>query len=148
MPDFVANGKALLEADATLLALATGGIWDWDETGRKGINRSNTLTTAAFVNGMIQPCLLLKLRTDLPFGEIGDDAEQVTGARAMLEVWGYQDSGYASIRGMLDRVYSLWQGKRLGGYVCRWAGDFQLPRDIEMDACVERAEYAVIYLRS
>lgn len=149
MPDFVANGKALLEADtANLVLLATGGIWDWDETGRLGINRSNAATATAFTNGIIKPCLLLKLRTDLPYGEIADDVEQVSGARAMLEVWAYHDSNYAAIKAMLDRVFTLWQGKRLGGAVCRWAGTYQLPRDIELDACVERADFAVVYVKS
>lgn len=152
MPDFVANGKALLLADTVpvtgLVAIATGGIWDWDATGRLGINRSNAATTTAYSGGIIKPCLLLKMRTDLPFGAVADDAEQVTGARAMLEVWAYQDNGYATIKSMLNKVYSLWQGKRLGGYVCRWAGDFELPHDTDMDANVTRADYAVTYLRT
>ena len=149
MPDFVANGKALLEADSgVLVPLATGGIWDWDETGRLGINRSNAATAAAFTSGIIKPCLLLKLRTDLPYGEIADDVEQVSGARTMLEVWGYHDSSPNAIKAMLDRTYTLWQGKRLGGYVCRWAGTYQLPRDIQLDANVERSDYAVFYVKS
>lgn len=149
MPNFVATAKALLEADTSnLVALATGGIWDWDETGRLGINRSNAATSAAFTNGIIKPCLLLKMRTDLPFGEIGDDVEQVAGGRYMMEVWGYQDGGYNTITSMVDRVYTLLQGKRVGGVVCRWAGNYQLPRDIELDANVERVDYEIIYVRS
>lgn len=143
----LANAKTLLEADATLLALATGGIWDWDETGRMGINRSSATTAAAFTNGIIKPCLLLKLRTSVAFGDIADDVEQVTGARDMLEVWAYQDQGYSTIKSMLARVYTLLQGKQLGGFVCRWAMDVQPLRDIEMDANVERADYAVFWLR-
>lgn len=140
--------KTLLEADATLIALATGGVWDWDETGRMGINRSNTLTSAAFTNGIIKPCLLLKLRSSVPFGDIADDAAQVVSARDMLEVWAYQDAGYSTITSMLNRVYTLLQGKQVGGFSCRWQFKAQPPRDIEMDANVERDDYAVVYLRS
>lgn len=147
MSNTLANAKTLLEADATLLALATGGIWDWDETGRMGINRSNATTAAAFTSGIIKPCLLLKLRSSVPFGEIADDPAQLVSARDMLEVWAYQDGGYSTIKSMLARVYTLLQGKQLGGFACRWAMDIQPTRDIEMDANVERADYAVVYLR-
>lgn len=148
----VANAKTLCEADTTpttgLVALATGGIWDWDETGRMGINRSNTLTSAAFTSGgIIKPCVMLKLRSSTPFGEIADDAAQVTGAREVLEAWVYQHSGYATIRSMLDRVYHVLQGKQLGGFECRWIGDLEPPRDIDMDASVVRAAYEVFILR-
>lgn len=139
------SAKTILEADSTLLAIATGGVWSWDETGRMGINRTNT--TGAFTNGIIQPCLLLKLRSSVPFGGIADDVTQKTSARDMLEVWAYQDSGYSTIKSMLDRVYTLLQGKRVGGVSCRWAGNTQPLRDTEMDANVERSDFAVIFLK-
>lgn len=146
MPITLASAKTLLEADATLLALATGGIWDWDETGRMGINRTNT--PAAFVNGIIQPCLLVKLASSVPFGEIADDAAKLVSVREMLEVWAYQDAGYATIKSMLDRVYTLLQGTQLGGFSCRFAQKVQPAfRDTEMDACVEYDRYAVITLK-
>lgn len=149
MSSTLSSAKTILEADTgNLVALATGGIWDWDETGRMGINRSNAATSAAFTNGIIKPCLLLKLRSSVPFGDIADDAAAITGGRDMLEVWAYQDSGYSTIRSMLDRVYTLLQGKTLGGFVCRWAGDLQPLRDTDMDANVERSDYSVVWLRS
>lgn len=149
MSTTLANAKAILEADTgNLVTLATGGIYDWDETGRMGINRSNAATAAAFSGGIIKPCLMLKLRTSVPFGDVADDAGRITGARDMLEVWAYQDSGYATIKLMLARVYTILQGKRLGGYVCRWALDVQPLRDMEMDANVERSDYSVVWLKS
>jgi hypothetical protein len=135
--------KALLEADATLLAIATGGVWDWDETGRMGINRTNT--AAAFTSGIIKPCLLLKLRTSVPFGGIADDASRIVSARDMIEVWAYADNAFTAITSMLDRVYTLLQGQRLSGGKCRFAGSFQPPRDQEMDAFVQRDDYAVVF---
>jgi hypothetical protein len=145
----LANAKAILEADTgNLVLLATGGIWDWDETGRLGINRSNAATATAFVNGIIQPCLMLKLRSSVPYGGIADDSERIVTARDMLEIWALQDSGFATIKSMLGRSYTLLQGEPLGGFVCRWALTVQLPRDIEADANQERADYAVVYTRS
>lgn len=149
MSSTLSDAKTILEADATLLALATGGIYDWDETGRMGINRSNSATSAAFSNGIVQPCVLLKLASSVAFGEVADDAAKVTGARDVLEVWAYQDSGYATMTSMLDRVFTLLQGQQLGGFVCRWTQKVRPPvRDIEIDANVEYDRYAVVWMRS
>lgn len=148
MSTTLASAKTLLEADGTLTALATGGIYDWDETGRMGINRSNSATSAAFTSGIIKPCLLLKLRTSVPFGGIADDPGQIVTARDMLEVWAYQDNAYSTIKSMLARVYVLLQGKQVGGFVCRWAMSVEPPRDIEMDANLQRDDYSVITFKS
>lgn len=149
MSSSLSSAKTILEADVTLLALATGGIYDWDETGRMGINRTNSTTSAAFSSGIIQPCLLLKLSVSAPFGEIADDAAAITGARDVLQVWAYQDSGYATITSMLDRVFTLLQGQQLGGFVCRWLRKVQPSiRDIEMDANMEHDDYEVFWKRS
>lgn len=151
MSDILANAKAILEADTgafNLVALAEGGIWDWNETGRMGINRTNTLTAVAFSGGILQPCLLLKLRSGVPFGGIADDEATIVSARDMLEVWAYQDNSFLRIKPMLDRVYTLLQGKQLGGFSCRWAMNIQPTRDTELDAFVERSDYAVVWLKS
>ena len=149
MSSSLSSAKTILEADATLLALATGGIYDFDETGRMGINRSNSATSGAFVNGVVQPCLLLKLSVSTPFGEVADDAAKVTGARDVLQVWAYQDNGYATMTSMLDRVFTLLQGQQLGGFVCRWLRKVQPPiRDVDIDANIERDDYEVFWMRS
>lgn len=148
MTTTLASAKTILEADSTLLTLATGGIYDFDETGRMGINRTSSATSAAFTNGIIKPCILLKLASSVPFGDIADDSSQIVSVREMLEVWAYQDNGYSSIKSMLDRVYTLLQGKRVGGVSCRFAQKVQSPvRDIELDANVEYDRYAVIALK-
>jgi hypothetical protein len=148
MSTTLSSAKAILEADSALLALATGGVYDFDETGRLGINRTNAATSSAYSSGIIQPCLLLKLRSSVPFGGVADDSQRIVSARDMLEVWAYQDNGYSTIKSMLDRVYTLLQGQRVGGVSCRWAMDLQPLRDAEMDANVGRADYAVVFLRS
>lgn len=145
----VTSAKTILEADATLLALATGGIYDYDETGRMGINRTNTATSAAFVNGIIQPCILLKLRTSVPWGEINDDATQTVSMREVFEVQFYADNAYTVIESMRARVFALLHAKQLSGtFICRFAGNFYSPRDIEMDSFVLRSDYAVVLKRN
>jgi hypothetical protein len=139
----LSSAKTILEADATLLATATGGIWSYDETGRQGLSR--TITPAAFdSNGVIRPCILLKMRDAIPDGQLADDASQTVSLREMLEAWFYQDTGYAAIETMRDRVYVKLQAVQLTGtYGCWWAGDIRGARDTELDASVERADYLV-----
>ncbi len=140
--------KAILEADATLLATATGGVWSFDETGRLGLSR--TLTPAAFDStGRIKPCVLLKVRSRGPFGGIADGGSQFVATREVLEVWLYEDTGYANIDIMRDRVFTLLHNVQLSGsFACLWEWDVRGARDTDLDASVERSDYAVIGKRS
>jgi hypothetical protein len=140
--------KAILEADGTLLASATGGIWDYDETGRLGINRTTT-PTAFDSNGILKPCLLLKLRSSEPDGILADDANQYTSVREMIEVWFYEEGGYTNIETMRDRVHALLHAQQLTGtFQILWQGDLRNQRDIEIDANLERSEYLAITYKS
>ena len=140
--------KAILEADATLLAAATGGVWDFDETGRLGLSR--TLTPAAFdASGRIEPCVLLKLRSSTPDHVLRDDVGQYSSVVEMLEVWFYEDAGYSQIETMRNRVYTLLHAQQLTGtFAVHWAGDVRGQRDVELDANVERSQYQVHTYRS
>ena len=140
--------KALLEADATLLATATGGIWDYDEAGRLGINR--TTTPGAFdANEVIKPCILLKLRSSEPNPFLQDEGARYSGVREMLEVWYYEDDGYSNIETMRDRVWALLHAVQLDGtFMCLWAGDVRSARDSDLDASVERSTYQVASKKS
>jgi hypothetical protein len=140
--------KAILEADATLLAMATGGVWDYDETGRLGLSRE--LTPGAFdANGIIKPCVLVKSRSITPDYLLADDANQYVSAREMLECWLYEDTGYANIATMKSRLHILLHATQLNGtFSCRWAGDIQPPRDTDLDASVERVEFEIRSYRS
>lgn len=141
----LAAAKVILEADSTLLATATGGVWDATELGRMGLNRTNA--PAAFTSGVIKPCIVLKLRSSVPIDGIADDEAKVVAQREMLEAWFYQDSGFAAINTMRDRVFADLQGEQLGGFVCRWAFDSAQLHDIELDANVMRVDYAVHSLK-
>lgn len=139
----VSAALAVLEADDTLVAAATGGIYDLDETGPNGISR--TTTPAAFDdNEIIKPCVLLKLRSATPDGFLVDEAAQYVSVREVLEAWFYQDSGYDSINTMRDRVFTLLHAQQLSGtFMVLWAGDVRNQRDTNLDANVERSEFAV-----
>jgi hypothetical protein len=144
----VATVKTVLEADATLLAAATGGVWDFDETGRKGINRTGT-PTAFDANGILKPCLLVRGRSQNVDPALQDDANQVTVIREVFEVWIYQDTGYTTIRTLRDRVYRLLHAKPLAGtYRVQFQAHVPEARDPLLDASVERSDYLAVYKRS
>ena len=115
----LAAAKAILEADATLLATATGGVWDFDETGRLGLSRQST--PAAFdANLTIKPCILVKSRSTNPDYILADDANKYVSTREILEIWLYQDSGYSTIETMKLRIHILLHTVQLvGTFVCR-----------------------------
>lgn len=139
--------KTVLEADATLLATATGGVWDYDETDRQGLNR--TTAPAAFdASQNIKPCVLLKLRSSIPDGQLADAAGQVASVRETIEVWLYQDRGYADIETMGLRIYALLQEQQLPGtFLVTWQGALRAGRDIGIDANIERNDYLAVTIR-
>lgn len=141
--------KTVLEADGTLVAAATGGIYDFDETGRLGLSR--TLTPGAYdSNGLIKPCILLKQRSATPDYQLADDTNQYVSVQEMLEAWFYEEDGYSNIETMRDRVYALTHTVQLTGtFQVLWAGDLRPGiRDDDLDANVERSDYQVYLPRS
>jgi len=144
----LANIKTVLEADSTLLALATGGVWDFDETKRLGLNR--TTTAAAFdSNDIIKPCVLLKTRSEIPDGILTDDVSQYSSVVATLEAWFYADYDFTNIDAMSSRVYTLLHAIRVtGSFQVFWTGDAFQGRDDELDAMFQRSDYVAQIKRS
>ncbi len=140
--------KTVLEADATLLATATGGVWSMDEAGRMGLNRTNT--PAAFdSSGIIKPCILLRARALVPDFQLRDSNSKYSSARQTIEVYFYQDSGYSTISTMKSRVYALLHETQVtGAFLVSWAGGTGEAFDIDINTCVERDDYLVNTYRS
>lgn len=90
--------KTLLEADATLMATLTGGIYH-----RGGINRTAT-PDAYDTAGKLEPCAVIALETTTPLGPADFDFETVWFA-----VYLYEEEGgaYAHIDTAADRVRAL-----------------------------------------
>lgn len=140
--------KTVLEADATLLALATGGIYSWDETGSEGINRTTT-PDAWNSNGIMLPTIMVSARNAVPGLNVPDEAAQSMDVRQIVEIYFFQFDGYSTIDSMVDRCYALLHAKRLTGPIrMDWAGSVRLGRDIEFDANVYRADWQCVYIRS
>jgi len=140
--------KAILEADSTLLATATGGIWDADEAGSEGINRTAT-PTAFDSDGIVLPCIYLRMRSYMPDGAIADEAAKRVSYVQMLEAWYYCFNNYSTIETMSDRVYRLLHAQRLTGpFFVQWAGDLRNQRDDDIDAYMGRSTYQINGIRS
>lgn len=144
----VSNAKATLEADATLVALAIGGIYDYAETGPNGISR--TTTPGAFdSNEIMEPCILLKSRGAVPDLALTDEGTQYLSVQEALEVWFYEDTGYTNVEAMRNRVYTLLHTTQLADtFKLLWAGDVRNQRDTDIDANVERSEFTVHTFKS
>lgn len=94
--------RAVLEADATLIGLLTGGFHSGGT-----INRQDT--PGAFdANSEILPCLLVNARPTTPAGPFKHSA------REFVDVYLYQRSGYDVIDQAIEQVYTLLHRQKVG----------------------------------
>lgn len=97
-----------MEADATLMAILTGGVYEAGEVGVEGISRENT--PGAFSDGYLRPAALVRQRTLAPDFIVYDEIEQDTSVRQVVEIWLYEDSGYTNLDLASARLFVLFQG--------------------------------------
>ena len=103
---------ALLEADATLLAILTGGIYTSGTVGVDGITRA-AAPDAFDADGWLLPCALVKQRGNVTTSDVRDYDAQVSSATQVVEVWFYEDRGYTNIDAAMARVRTLLFGVQL-----------------------------------
>lgn len=142
--------KAVLEADATLLTTATGGVWSWSDTGRLGLDRKLTPDAFDTTTGLIKPCLLVKSRSQVPDGGVYELSTPELSVAETVEVWFYENFGYSSIDTMRDRVFVLLHEQQLDSiFVIRWAGNPILSGidDAMGNVSVERSDFTVLSLK-
>ncbi|HAE59364.1 MAG TPA: hypothetical protein DCG54_07620 [Anaerolineae bacterium] len=99
----IADVKALLLADATLMASLTGGVHDAAEISRQ-------LTPGAFdANAELLPCALIKTGTENAL------ARKIEAVQTPLVIYFYQRSGYSAIDLALPRTYQLLEAQHFIG---------------------------------
>lgn len=111
---YEAEVAAILEADATLTALLTGGIYTSADVGPLGITRDTT--PGAFdADGYLRPAALVKQRNRVPTADVLDFDAKLESARQIVEVWLYADQGdgYTTLDTTAARVRSLLMGRQL-----------------------------------
>ena len=110
--------------DPTLTTdVLTGGIYDWNETGRLGINGSNAATADAFDGAILQPCALVKFRGWNIGGGIVDEASQTYSAFGTCEIYLYNESDIDVIEAAANRIITALSEKKVAtGVTCQWRG--------------------------
>lgn len=97
--------EAVLEADATLMAILTGGVYTERGDGRAPISPADTPTayTTDATSGVVElnPCAVLRVEADVA------DGPAWCGQRTTLRVGVYQKEGYGSTGSALARISAL-----------------------------------------
>lgn len=133
--------KTLLEADDTLMAILTGGIYDRGE-----ISRTETPDAWDADRGTLKPCAVLTMGTVSPRAPF-DDA-----ATAFLQIYFYEKSGYDNIEDAMDRVYTLLHIQQVTidpGFVyeIRHANDLGDSKDDALDCSMSFSRYYAVLMR-
>ena len=139
--------KAVLDGDATLGALATGGIHDQDSVGQNGLEIKDLIVSG---NPTIQPAVYVKWSTQVKMPEY---ARALRAEHVFFEVYFYQHAGYDVIHDMRVRVRQLLDYQTVtidepSGYEnmdILWAGDLLGMYDESLgNAAMERSRYQAV----
>lgn len=111
---YEAEIAVILSADATLVALLTGGIYVSATVGPLGITREAT-PSAFDASNYLKPCALVKQRDKVTTGDVLDFDAKIESVRQMVEVWLYADSGdgYTTLDSAGARIRTLLMGRQL-----------------------------------
>lgn len=120
----------VMEADATLMATLTGGVYTSAEVGRDGITR-DTAAAAFDTSGYLKPCALVRQRGLVPDGVLVEQETPAASATQVVEIYVYEDSGYSSIDTALNRLFVLLLGRQLssGSFPLEWLNTIDRERD-------------------
>lgn len=131
--------RDLLAADATLVAILTGGVYAAIEMKRTGE------TEAAFdANGEIKPCGLVKTAT-----EITDGPTQNSG-RIFIDIYLYQFSGFDSIDAAKERIFTLLHRLRISAvkvWEVKWLNDITDQEDPALQCSMHLCRYEAVRYR-
>ncbi|NDJ63284.1 MAG: hypothetical protein GYB67_19345, partial [Chloroflexi bacterium] len=122
--------KTLLADDPTLIAALPGGLHTFADIGRTGISRL-TIPAAYDTAGYLRPFAVIKCRDEQPWGNLADSAAQVSGARAIVEIYLYSDGDddFTALEVARERIYALLQHTFVGDRWLRWIGHSDHLRD-------------------
>lgn len=114
MPSYAQIITDFLLSDAEYSALMTGGIWNYAEMGRKGLNRIQQLEAFSSKTGLIKPLTIVIQLNEQPNFPNVDLSNGWMATITPILCWIYQDGndGYDIVSAAFDRMYSLLQGKR------------------------------------
>jgi hypothetical protein len=130
--------KTLIEGDATLSGLLTGGVF----AGRE-ISRNDT--PGAFdANGEIQPCALVKLSTESAFGP------RAIGGNQVIDIYLYERDGTTTIDQAIDAMRDLLHNTKISSgaaWWCEWSNDIRDTYDDALRCDMAVSSYTVARFR-
>ena len=130
-----------LAADATLVAIATGGVYSMNGSGRAPVNETDTPTVYATdaTSGIpiMRPCIVLSVTTEAVVGPTG------IGRQEWLRVSAYDPAvGYANTSAMLARVHTLLHFQHLSLTSGNWIHleHIDTPYRVDVDETIETGQ--------
>ena len=129
---------AVLQIDATLLALLPGGMY-----GQTEITRQRT-PEAFDANAELKPCLLVNLETDTQYGPFNESS--ATSSRAFLQIFFYQRIGHDAIHAARERVFGLLHDQKIGSgtWSVSWVNDIPNLHEPALDCDMATSRYQVV----
>jgi len=100
-----------LKADVPLMAIATGGVFNYPETGRKGLARLLTPTAFTETDDLLKPTVMVLGTKEIADEQISDPRSGYNSTVTPVFIWVY-DKGttkdeYTNIVAICDRLYQL-----------------------------------------
>jgi hypothetical protein len=108
-----------LKADSTLIGTLTGGVWNYPDTGRKGLTR--LLSPGAFneATGLVKPAAVVLQLKEVADNQIIDPVSGYNSTVTPIMIWvydnGFTDTGYSNIEIASKRIYQLLAYQQLTG---------------------------------
>lgn len=141
----------IMQADVTLMATLTGGVYTSAGVGRDGITR-DTAPAAFDASGYLKPCALVRQRGAVPDGVLVEADGPAASAAQRVEIYLYEDNGYGNIDTALDRLLVLLLGRQLnsGSSPLEWVNTLDRERDEGAlnSASMARQDWLVVAVHS
>lgn len=145
----------ILKANLDLSNLLTGGIYNYPESGRKGINRTSLpeayYPASSTTPGLLKPTAIVVEHDEVADGQIVSPNTGIKSVVVPIYVWIYDDGGkgYEVISAAWDIVYTLLADRRIeGGFQALLRNTLKNRRDRDMqDACCYQAKFDIHGLR-
>ncbi len=133
----------MLQANEELVVLLSGGIYDYPESGRKGINRTSLPQAyesgTATKPGLLKPLVIVVEHDEVADGQIVSPNTGLKSVIVPIYLWIYDDgsAGYGTINEAWALIYTLLADQRIAeGFQIMWKNTLKNKREQDMgDAC-------------
>ena len=137
----------ILQADTALMALLTGGVYVYEDAGRKGINRVELVKAFSEQTGIIKPMLIIYEAQDIPDHQAYNPVTHFQTTRVPIMMWIYDEGeqGYATIDAAYQLVYLDVDNKQIPlAFQAMYAGALKNKREpLLNDACYYQVNFNV-----